>query len=479
MEPGGATNPPRLRHFWRRLSLLQKFVLAGSLVVVVGMSSVGYWMSDRVKASVTRNTAATNALYMDTFIAPLLQDLATGDRLTPERKRDLDSLLAEATLRTRIHSTKVWKQDGTIIYSSRPSLVGKRFEPTSSLRRAWEGHVTAEFEDLQDQEDELERSAGKPLLEMYAPIRSERDNRIIAVGEFYVIAAGLKEDIIETQRESWLVVAGVSLVMFASLYGIVRQGSTTIERQKLALQDRIKQLSDLLEQNMRLQVRVAQANRQASEYTEQYLRRIGAELHDGPAQLLSLAILKMGGLEPRDPPSEPETDQRRQEFETVRKTLADSMNEIRLISRNLAIPELEELTLDACLEQAVQKHVKRTGAEVECRIHTAASDVPKSIKLCLFRFVQEGLNNAFRHANNLGVGVVAENSDSEIVVKVLDQGPGIADMALLQESDRLGLKGLKYRVETLLGRFDIESSPGGGTCISARFSIAGLEDVDA
>src|SRR5262249_16208092 len=84
------------------------------------------------------------------------------------------------------------------------------------------------------------------------------------------------------------------VVVIGCLFGIVHNGSRTIEKQRLSLEQRVAQLSRLLAENTDLRQRVDYANQRMADANERMLRQIGADLHDGPVQLLGLALLKLG-----------------------------------------------------------------------------------------------------------------------------------------------------------------------------------------
>ena len=81
-----------------------------------------------------------------------------------------------------------------------------------------------------------------------------------------------------------------------ALFSIVRDGSKTIDQQRVFLTERVAQLSDLLQQNEVLRQRVERAARSATEGTERLMRQVGSDLHDGPAQLIALALLRLDSL---------------------------------------------------------------------------------------------------------------------------------------------------------------------------------------
>jgi hypothetical protein len=178
----------RARLRWSGLSLARQFLLAGAGVLLAGMILMGLWVTREIEASVTRNAATATALYVDSIIAPLLLDLRDAQRLSEGARRALDETLSQGALGDRLASFKIWKEDGLIAYSSRPELIGRRFEPTENLKQAWGGRVAAEFDELHDEEDALERGEGRPLLEIYSPIRAPWSGEVVAVAEFYELA---------------------------------------------------------------------------------------------------------------------------------------------------------------------------------------------------------------------------------------------------------------------------------------------------
>lgn len=458
---------------WQNLSLAAQFVIAGSIVLVVGMAIIGFWVTQQIEGGVTRNTAASTALYMESFVAPLVQDLAEADRLSPDTQSKLDKLLQGNVLGRRIISFKIWKEGGLIAYSSRRDIIGKRFPATENLRRAWTGEVTAEFDTLVDQEDALERASGVPLLEMYSPIRERHTGRIIAVAEFYEIAENLRRNLFSANFQSWMVVAAVTLAMLGALFGIVFRGSRTIDRQRTILEQRVIELSRLLSQNEELRSRLQRASRRTAEINESYLRRISADLHDGPAQLLSLALLRIDALKPFLNSIDKEREDR-SDMDIIQSSLTDAITEIRQICTGLTLPELENLSLSKLLTQAVNSHQRRTATEVALHVQSTPRMLTKAMKIVVFRFVQEALNNAFRHAGGMGQQLICRYDGKLLDVEVLDAGPGFRP-SKNNSTSGLGLPGLRERIESIGGELQIYSEPGQGTRIIMRCSIDGDE----
>ena len=95
--------------------------------------------------------------------------------------------------------------------------------------------------------------------------------------------------------------------------------------------------------------------------------------------------------------------------------------------------------------------------------------LPLPMTICLYRFAQEALNNAFRHAGGEGQSLSARYDGVTIAVEVSDAGPGFAVDQTATGDERLGLAGLRYRVDSLGGTLQIDSQSGHGTRLIAQF----------
>jgi signal transduction histidine kinase len=364
---------------------------------------------------------------------------------------------------------KIWRPDGTIAYSKRPDLIGQKMEPGESLSMAASGVVAAEFDHLSDEENVSERALNMPLLEIYSPIRESGTERIIAIAEIYQAGDHLAGELRAAQFQAALVVGGLSFLMLAALIGIVRRGSQIIGSQKTSLNERILELSRSLAINEELTQRVADANRRASESGERFLRRVSAELHDGPVQLIGLSLLRLDGLTaPKD------AGRARETSEVIRSALQDALSEIRGLSNGMALPELETLSLEETLELAISNHERRSSTSVAISLPHGCPSVPASVKTCAYRFVQEGLNNAFRHAAGAGQQVALSWDGKVLAIEVSDAGPGLAGSNPPSSKSGLGLVGMRDRIESLGGSMEVTSGEDGGTRLRASFHLVNI-----
>lgn len=452
---------------WERLSLARQFALAGGTVMLVAILAVGLWVSGRIEQVVVRNSANTTALYMNSFVAPLLQGMADHHSLSPASRREVAKLFDETELGQRVVSFKLWQKEGFVVDASNPDLVGLQFAPTENLVLAWDGEVRADLEQTGDAEDLAESALGLPLLEIYAPIRNLQTGEVIAVAEFYELASDLKADLIRTRLASWGAVAAVMLVIGLSMFAIVLRGSFTIDRQ-------IAELRSLSARNLALRIRAQGAAGRVAALNDSTLKQIGADLHDGPAQLLGFAALRLDALRTQEV-----TAKSGEEIEAIERAVREAMGEIRSIARGLSLPDIEKRSLTDLLQSLALGHFERTGTQVEVNIDVPGStEFSPAVKTCVYRVAQEGLTNAWRHAGGAAQELELELSGELLTLAVRDRGPGLPAQGVKANSDTesgMGLAGLTDRVESLGGRIDLRNRRSGGTELIMTLDLDGAE----
>ena len=129
------------------LSLARQFLLMSFLILCTGMIIIGVWVGRQIEIGVANRTAVVTALYVDSFIAPHLQDLSHTDQLNSEHLEALGSLISDTPLGQRIVAFKVWGAEGRILYSTNPSLIGRKFPVSPSLAIAFSGEVQTDISD--------------------------------------------------------------------------------------------------------------------------------------------------------------------------------------------------------------------------------------------------------------------------------------------------------------------------------------------
>ena len=447
--------------------LVARFVLAGGAVMLAATLATGSWVTARIEQSLVDGSASTAALLVESLVSPLSQELADGDTLSEQAVRALDEIFANTAIGDRIVSFKIWKGGGLVVYASDRDIVGSRFEESAALERAWSGTVSGALEGLDDAESAAEAELGLPLLEVYSPVREAWSGEVIAVAEFYEVATDLREDLADARLGSWVLVSGAFLTSGLLLSGIVRSGGRTIERQKSQLRAQVAESRDFARQNAELRLRAIGAAARATAQAERDLRRVSADLHDGPAQYVALAAMRLDAIVP-------DTQAARDEASAVGRALQSALSEIRAISRGLSLPDLDSLGLAEVVRRAVEAHVGPDGPDITIeRSADASLAVADSAKICVYRFLQEALSNAARHAEGAAVRVRIEAADGTLRASVSDDGPGFDPAARrgIGPDGGQGLDGLRDRAESLGGRFDIETAQGAGTTLTLTLPI--------
>ena len=469
LRPGRLATDIRRR--WNRLGMSARFAIVTTVILFSGMFIVGEWAARRVEESIIHSHAASAVLFTDSFVASHVQDLKSQSSLSPEVFKKLDPLFSPLVTGKPIVGFRIWKQN-TIVYAERRDLIGLSHAASAARTRALAGAVGAVYRFAGKEHSSPQVQSGERLLEIYAPIREIGTDRVIALAETYEIAASLQSEIDAARIGSWQLIAAIGAGMLLTQVLIVQKTSRTIKEQRNTLNLRIADLSRMLAENTSLR-HANVAGVRVSELTERYLRQIGAEVHDGPLQVISIAMLRLDSLNGLvDSRDEDQLREASEDILVIRDTLRDSIQELRNIAAGLALPEIDHQSLSQVIRTAVDRHERHCGMAVACDVNKAMPEVQTAIKVCLYRFIQEGLSNAFRHAHGKGQSVIGRVSGESIEISVLDDG--LVWNGSLQTKDRQGqgLIGLRDRVHSLGGDFSIVNRPEGGTRLTARFQIS-------
>ena len=461
-----------LPRFFARLTWAQRFLLASLVILVLGMAGLGGWMGLQIENSVIHQSAAYTALYVSSIVEPNLQEMAAGDAITPEHQALLDRVLQATSLGQHITAIKIWDPQGRVVYATDAANQGLTLPIDSQLASALRGWVAADISNLDKPENVHDRDQGKRRLETYSPVRRTGTNQIIAAVEFYQTVDDLDRAIAAARQRCWLTVGAVTVGMYLLLAGFVRRISDTLSRQQSELSAQVVRLKDLLAQNQELHERVRRAAERTTALNERFLRRNSAELHDGPAQDLGLALLRLENLEPCTEAAQAALPaSSRADYSIVQSSLQNALKEIRAISAGMGLPELGGVTLAETVARAVHAHERRTGTQVTVDTSGVPECATLPVKITIYRLIQEALTNAYRHAGGIDQRVQVTCADDGVELVVSDGGTGFDDTRALERDEHLGLVGMRERVESLGGTFTVHSTPGQGTRVSARLPL--------
>ena len=462
-----------------RASLSHQFLMISFPVLLAGMLTIGLLVGQQVEESVVHRMGGVTGMYVDSMISPHVQSLNSDNVLDEKDRTALKALLTQTPLGQRIVSFKIWRPDGTVLYSADAELIGRAFPVGEGLAEALAGDVHSEISTLTADENITERSRWDRLVETYTPIHALGQGNIIAAAEFYQPVEDVLQEAFLAQRKSWLVVACVTVSMYLMLFTLVRRGSQTIEQQRGDLNQKVVQLIRMNSQNEKLHERIRRAAASNTTANESLLRRISADLHDGPGQDLSFALMRFDaigrafgkcnckGLGHEAMPAE---------LKLINAAIASALKDMRTICAGLRLPALDLMGIRQIAVRAIEDFESKTGATVKLAVHGSDRPIPLPLRIAFYRLMQEALANGFRHAGGQEQTIDVSLDDSCMRVQISDKGPGFDSAASAQQQGQ-GLKNMRDRAEVLGGSFAVISARGQGTTIEVTMPLT-VPEVD-
>ncbi|MHB1340873.1 MAG: sensor histidine kinase [Coriobacteriia bacterium] len=196
--------------------------------------------------------------------------------------------------------------------------------------------------------------------------------------------------------------------------------------------------------------------------------RIGFDLHDGPVQTMASALLQVRMM--RDLPAE-ECAGALPELES---TLSAALGEMYAVIEDLRSHSLEADGLVAPIRAHVEALSERYGMDIHLSVDGDEVPVSRSLKIAVFRIIQEALSNIRRHSAATQAHIRIVLSECDVRCEVADNGCGfVVDEVRTRAGRRecFGLLSMRERARLPEGTVSIESTPGEGTVVSARIPI--------
>jgi signal transduction histidine kinase len=226
-----------------------------------------------------------------------------------------------------------------------------------------------------------------------------------------------------------------------------------------------RELERRLEENTQARADLRELSARLVRAQENERRNLARELHDEVGQSLSAIRMEAESAECAETPGEV-----REHLSSIRTMAERTVNEVRDLALLLRPSMLDDFGLVPALNWHAREMTKRTGIDVVVSADEASGDLPDEHKTCIYRLVQEALNNSARHANARAVEVTVRRENERVLFTVQDDGAGF-DTGFVRG---LGLLGMEERVRRLGGRLRIDSHPGRGTLVSAELPLVDL-----
>jgi len=469
-----------LKQAFNRLSFSRQFMLAIVTVLAIGMLVIGTWIGHLIETNAVNRTAAISAMYLESMSAAELHDWPRGGTVDPETHADLDRIFVDGPVHREVLRFKLWDISGRIDYSNDHLQIGRTYPIKGYLAAAFEGTVQARISDLKESDNLPEQARWGQLLEIYVPIRSTTDGKVFAVAEFYLSVENLQRDIRAAKFRSWGLVALSTLAIYLLLFSLVRRANNTINEQQRDLRLQLKQLHSVFDENERVREQLREAGVSTTTLNEELLVRIAADLHDGPAQTIAFALMRFDEFASMCQGCAFSPTNAAQELRSIHSALQSSLRDVRKISSGLAIPGMADMSLADTARRAVRDFEHMSEQTVVTQIDGTLDKAPLSVKITVYRLVQESLTNSWRHAPGGAPHVYVQRNDEEeeVLVTITDHGAGF-DPNSPAVAGRLGLAFMRERVLLLGGVFEIDSAPGRGTRIRARLPLCSNKMIHA
>lgn len=218
-----------LRRF-RQASLIRRFAVL-SLLPIVGLAAILVpTMTQSVNENTTNTTRQAAEFVARLGVQPHL-DASDLERGLSDRQLDaLDDALAAEIASGTIVRVKVWRKDGTVVYSDDRSIIGRKFRKGPLFHQVLRtGRAVTELE-TEEQENASERSDVQ-LMEVYAPLKLDRGDKPVGVFEIYLPYQPVADSIRQSQQRLLLILATGLAVLWLSLHRIVGSASRKLQEQ--------------------------------------------------------------------------------------------------------------------------------------------------------------------------------------------------------------------------------------------------------
>ncbi|MGD9700941.1 MAG: sensor histidine kinase [Acidimicrobiia bacterium] len=420
-------------------SLVARFAIAG-LIALVFVGTFTAFASRRVGTEQAIDEAKRAAFVSSVgLVAPVLgDDLLTMDRDALDR---IDAVVRESVLRGSLVRVKIWSEDGTILYSDEPRLIGEQFQlGDDELAIFRSDEQGAEVSDLSKPENRFETES--KLLEVY--LRTETPSGTPLLFESYFRYSGVTD----VGRHLWAQFAPITIGALIVLQLVQIPFAWSMARR---LQSGQRERERLL--------------RHALDASDAERRRIASDLHDGVVQELtgvSLALAAQGRGESVG----------RQQVLDASSAIRGSIKSLRSLLVEIYPPNLQEEGLESAVGDLLSGVAGR-GIETRLDADLGTITIDPEAAALVYRAAQEALRNVVTHSAATRVRVVLRVGDGSVHLVVDDDGRGFSPDTLdgRTAGGHVGLRSLAGLVADLGGTLSVQSGPGEGTRVDVSVPI--------
>jgi len=470
---------------WSGTGLVTRFAVTSLIAFVAVGGLLAVLVSQQVRA---RQEEAAK-FHAEFVVASILQHALRADDVRApmdvksDRYRKLLEIVSDRILQHPVVRVKIWRRDGTIVFSDEPRLVGTKFDEEDTLRVVLAGTTVNEVSDLKADENEFESNQYPKLFATYVPLYlGSNTQKPAAVAEIYEDYAGIQAQVSSLFRTLiFTLLIGLG-ALYLLLVPIARRVSRTVGGQNVALARQTKKLEAALGSERATVTQLREANK----VKDQFVAVASHELRTPLTSIIGYAKTLRRPAFADDPIA-------REEFLEAIERQGDRL--FRLVSNLLAASNLEHehsrVSVSSFSFAELAKEVvaglgpraERTQLELDPDPRLILSDRQR-IELVLSNL----MDNALKFSRNGQACALGSRRESEsFTFWVKDHGIGIAPESCERIFERfyqvdssttrqyggvgLGLNLVKEVVDSLGGKIQVDSEVGNGSTFTVTLPL--------
>ncbi len=218
--------------FLSKATLTQRFALYSFICIGLMTAALWFIVSNYLIGQMLEREWQTTAQMVRADVRQLLADADFTAKAPPAVRNQFDNLLEHVKLIPDIVRFKVYNHEGVVIWSDDQRVVGQKYPDNHELHEALEGKVVAEMSSLDKKENVYEHDATQNAVEIYVPIFSDTTKKLLGVIETYKRADAIYQEVTKARTVVLFGAVGGGLLLYLSLFAIVRQAARKIAEQQ-------------------------------------------------------------------------------------------------------------------------------------------------------------------------------------------------------------------------------------------------------
>jgi signal transduction histidine kinase len=253
----------------------------------------------------------------------------------------------------------------------------------------------------------------------------------------------------------------------------VEELSHTLSRMAEQIRDREQLLRGEVAELDNANVRLRDAQQRLVTEREQERKALARELHDQVIQDLVSCKFQLESLAS-------DINPRADELTEVHDSIGMLIDDIRRICTDLRPPTIDSLGLGPAIQSYIYDWSARTSIATHLNLDASLGRLSEVVELSIFRIVQEGLSNIWKHARATDVHISLKRAPpNSVLILIADNGRGLGDnldLTVLARKGHYGLLGISERVGLLGGHFQVQNRPGEGVLLEAEIPLPALSE---